>query len=230
MSEVIVSSPQPEVIQITLNRPEKRNALNHALIDAFLDALEGIENKGIVLILEGAGSSFCSGADLTELSSGVMEKVGKLLVALATIPIPSIAYVHGHVAAGGVGLAAAVDLAVANDDATFFLPELEKGIAPLFVEVLLRKILSERHFKEMAFAGFKVTAKRALEMGLVNSIGKESLQPMIQGLLKCDPKAFQRFKSHLNSYRHLEIEFSEALKVQTQLIKSTAMPFAPNHS
>lgn len=218
MSEVIVSFPQPEVIQITLNRPEKRNALNHALIDAFLKALEGIESKGRVLVLEGAGSSFCSGADLTELSLGVMDKVGKLLVALATIPIPAIAYVHGHVAAGGVGLAAAVDLAVSSPDALFFLPELKKGIAPYFVNVLLKKILSERHFKELAFTGDSFTAARAKEVGLINSIGKAAVQPLIQSLLSVDANAFAAFKRHLANKEQLELDFKAALKLQLELL------------
>lgn len=220
MNELLVSFPQSGVVALTLNRPDKRNALNQALVDQLLRELEGVESRAKVLILEGSGSNFCSGVDLKELSGKLMEKVGELFLKLSMLAIPTVAYVHGAVAAGGIGLVAACDLAVASQDATFFLPELEKGIAPLLVEVLLRKILSERHFKELAFTGLKITAERALTIGLVNSLGKETMPSLIDGLLKCDPKAFQRFKKHLNSYKHLEVEFAEALKVQQQLIES----------
>ncbi|MFV0341050.1 MAG: enoyl-CoA hydratase/isomerase family protein [Parachlamydiaceae bacterium] len=218
MSELILSYPEPEVIKFTLNRPEKRNALNRTLIDAMLSELDGIETKGKVLVLEGAGTNFCSGADLTELSSGVMEKVGKLLVAFATTSIPTIAYVHGSVAAGGVGLAAAVDLAVASPDARFFLPEFQKGIAPFFVSILLKNILSERHFKELAFTCEPFSAQRAQEVGLVNSIGKETLDPYIQSLLKIDSRAFASFKRHLTNKEQLENDFKKALQQQVELL------------
>lgn len=218
MNEILVSFSQKDVITLTLNRPEKRNALNRALIDQLLRELDTIESRARVLILEGSGSNFCSGIDVNELSSDLMERVGELFLKLAMLQIPTVAYVHGAVAAGGVGLVAACDLAIAHKDAAFFLPELEKGIAPLLVEVLLRKVLSERHFKELAFTGLKITAEHALTIGLVNSLGKENMQPILEGLLKCNPKAFQRFKKHLNSYKHLEIEFAEALKVQQQLL------------
>lgn len=220
MSELVVSKQENGVVKFLLNRPEKRNALNRALIHLLLNELEGIEKKSKVLLLEGSGSNFCSGLDLNELSPELLEAAGRLFLQLASISIPTIAYVHGSVAAGGIGLLAACDLAVASPDATFFLPELKKGIAPLFVEVLLRRVLSERHFKEIALTGMAISANRALEMGLVNALGIDALKPLITGALSNNQKALSEFKRHMNQKKQLEDEFKEALKIQEALLKS----------
>ncbi len=170
------------IATLTLNRPEKRNALNSELVDALHDAAGDIagESEVRVVALRGAGSDFCAGADLAELETiadtGVEEsladaqRLGDLFVALRTLDRPVVAVVQGRALAGGAGLATACDLVVAHEDARFGYPEVHLGFVPAMVMTILRRKVGEGRAFELVARGRRVGAEEAKALGLVNQV------------------------------------------------------------
>jgi len=181
MSE-ITTAVENRVFTITLNRPEKRNALNDALIKRLKDALrEAGEDESLrAVVIKGAGKDFCSGADLSALKkiseSGAMENhhdandLRELFSLLRQVKIPVIAAVHGRALAGGCGLATACDLVLATADARFGYPEVKIGFVPAMVMAILRRNVSEKRAFELATQGFEFDAATAEKFGLVNRV------------------------------------------------------------
>lgn len=174
------------VATLTLNRPEKRNALNGALVDALHDALGEVaaDPEVRVLALRGKGPDFCAGADLAELEKiaamGAAEsledaqRLGDLFVALRTLDRPVVAVVHGKALAGGAGLATACDLVVAREDAVFGYPEVHLGFVPAMVMAILRRKAGESRAFELVARGRRVDAEEARDLGLVNRVFPET--------------------------------------------------------
>ena len=181
MSELI-QSKDDSILTLTLNRPEKRNALNDGLIGALKDALsKAAEDQELrVIVLTGAGKDFCSGADLSALqkiadsdildnlrdAEGLME----LFVQMRRIEIPIVAAVHGRALAGGCGLATACDLVLATETARFGYPEVKIGFVPAMVMAILRRNLSEKRAFELITQGFDFSAEEAERIGLINRV------------------------------------------------------------
>ena len=170
------------VARITLNRPEKRNALDAELISEVRDAMRSSatdENVRVVLIT-GAGTDFCSGADLSGLertfNSGVLDhmadarNMAELFVEMRHHPRPIVAAVRGRALAGGCGLATACDLIVAAESAKFGYPEVNIGFVPAMVMAILRRSLSEKRAFEMITTGEIISAQTASDYGMINSI------------------------------------------------------------
>ena len=165
---------------MTLNRPEKRNALNDALIAALKDALReaGVEESLRCIVIRGAGKDFCSGADLVAIqkiaTASYEENVedarnlAELFLLIRSVKIPVIAAVHGRALAGGCGLATACDLVVATKTARFGYPEVKIGFVPAMVAAILRRNLGEKKSFELLTQGFEYTAEEAVRLGLVN--------------------------------------------------------------
>lgn len=181
MSEIIYEI-ENNIAFITLNRPEKRNALNDSLVNSLKMSLREVnsdENLRAVVI-RGAGKDFCSGADLSALQkiadSDVMENLAdaenllELLAMIRRIKIPVIAAVHGRALAGGCGLATACDLVLAAKSARFGYPEVKIGFVPAMVTAILRRNLSEKKSFELITQGFEFTADEALQMNLINRV------------------------------------------------------------
>lgn len=181
MTEIIVSK-ENQIATITLNRPEKRNALNDALINSLKDALreaDADENLCAILI-KGAGKDFCSGADLSALQkiseSNVMENLAdaenlsELFALIRKIKIPVIAAVHGRALAGGCGLATACDIVLAAKSARFGYPEVKIGFVPAMVMAILRRNLSEKRSFELITQGFDFSPEEAGRIGLINRV------------------------------------------------------------
>jgi methylglutaconyl-CoA hydratase len=170
------------IATLTLNRPDKRNALSGELVDALHDALGeiGAESGVRVVALRGAGSDFCAGADLAELekiaemgaeeSLADAQRLGDLFVALRTLDRPVVAVVQGRALAGGAGLATACDLVVAHEDARFGYPEVHLGFVPAMVMTILRRKVGEGRAFELVARGRRVGAREARELGLVNQV------------------------------------------------------------
>lgn len=171
------------VLTLTLDRPEKRNALNIALITALQEALDSAAaDEGVrVIVIRGAGESFCAGADLEALQRAAEESdpvanvrdaevLGRLLITMRRHPRPIIAAVHGHALAGGAGLATACDLVVARDDAVFGYPEVHLGFVPAMVMALLRRTVGEKAAFELVARGERLSAAQAAELRLVNQV------------------------------------------------------------
>lgn len=179
---VLLVSIEQGVATLTLNRPEKRNALNGELVEAIADALRAtaIDDDVRVVALRGAGPDFCSGADLAELERIAelderenlddARRLGDMLLALRSHRCPVVALVQGRALAGGCGLATACDLVFAHADAEFGYPEVHLGFVPAMVMALLRRKVGEGRAFELAVGGGRISAPEAERIGLVNAV------------------------------------------------------------
>lgn len=170
------------VLHLTLNRPEKRNAIDRLMVDQLLERLDAadLDSKVKVVVLRGAGSDFCAGADLGELLGSVDAseeehlrdalRLGQVFVRIRQIPKPFVAAVHGRALAGGCGLALACDMVIARSDATLGYPEIARGFVPAMVMALLRRSVGEKAAFDLAASGRLVGAAQAREMGLVSRV------------------------------------------------------------
>lgn len=167
------------VCKITLDRPERRNALSLALMRELTEELERIggETEIRVVILAAAGSVFCSGHDLSELQGGtiaeyrtIFDSCTTLMETIQRIPQPVIAQVQGTATAAGCQLVATCDLAVASDKATFATPGVRIGLFCTTPMVALTRAVGRKRAMEMLLTGCPVNASTAAEWGLVNHV------------------------------------------------------------
>ena len=186
-----MSTEQPQTVlfavadgiaRITLNRPEKRNALNDAIIASLKDALRLADrDEGVhAVIVAGAGADFCSGADLAALqkisSASVAENLEdarslmELFILIRQVRVPVVAAVKGRALAGGCGLATACDIVLATRSARFGCPEVRLGFIPAMVMALLRRSVSEKRSFELVTLGAEFSAEEAAAFGLVNRV------------------------------------------------------------
>jgi methylglutaconyl-CoA hydratase len=162
---------------VTLNRPERRNALTIELMSELSAALDAASADPAqrILVLRGAGQAFCAGLDLQETT--VVEKahrsaemVAKTLLAISQTRLITIAQVHGAAVAGGAGLMSACDFVVAAERTKIGYPETKRGLVAGLVMTFLRRQLRERDIRELLFTGDLISAERAREIGLVNRV------------------------------------------------------------
>lgn len=178
------------IATITLNRPDARNRLNAAGMEALVSAFARAAGEPAVrvVVLTGSGSTFCSGADLSAAAGGGFADAGPralvdLLAAMLDHPKPLIAKVQGHVAGGGNGLVAACDLAVASADARFAFSEVRVGVAPAVISVVCLAVMHRRAAQELLLTGERVDADRVLEAGLLTSVVPAAgLDAAVEGL------------------------------------------------
>ncbi len=180
--EVLLVRREGGVARLTLNRPDKRNALDAALIAALKAALRAADEDPEVRVvaLEGAGKDFCSGADLSALRTiaegGVMENLDDVegLAELFLLPRrmrkPVVALVRGRALAGGCGLATACDLVLAAEGAQFGYPEVKIGFVPAMVMAILRRNVSEKRAFDLLVRAQPIPAAEAERIGLVNRV------------------------------------------------------------
>jgi methylglutaconyl-CoA hydratase len=174
---VLVETPDTAVKLITLNRPEKRNALSVVLMDALEQAVSAASSdpRCRVVILRGNGPVFCAGLDLHEVADPAnlgrsAETLARLYETLCETRLVTIAAVHGAAFGGGVGLLAACDLVVAADDLQIGFPEVRRGLVAALVAALLQRQLPERVLRELILLGRTLRAPEALAIGLVNRV------------------------------------------------------------
>ncbi|HST61345.1 MAG TPA: enoyl-CoA hydratase-related protein [Longimicrobium sp.] len=182
MSDVVLAATEGGVRTLTLNRPDKRNALNAELIAALKAALREADADADVRVvaIEGAGKDFCSGADLSALrkiaESSAMENLEDVdeLAELFLLPRrmrkPVVACVRGRALAGGCGLATACDLVLASETAQFGYPEVKIGFVPAMVMAILRRNVSEKRAFELVVRGEPIGAAEAERIGLINQV------------------------------------------------------------
>ncbi len=183
---VLRYSVEDGIATLLLNRPEKRNALNGALVAALREALvRAADDREVrVVVVRGEGKDFCSGADLAELekiaSQGPEDSVedarrmGELFIQMRRHSKPIVAVVHGRALAGGCGLATACDLVLCRDDAELGYPEVNLGFVPAMVMAILRRKLGEGQAFELVAGGWRINAAEAERMGLVQRVFPES--------------------------------------------------------
>lgn len=167
---------------ITLNRPDRRNALNPALIEELTDVLEtsARNTECGVIILTGAGSAFCAGLDLEYLQTVTTKtrtehfadskRIAHLLRALYDTPKPTIAAVNGAAIAGGMGIATICDFTYAVPEASFGYTEVKIGFVPAIVSAFLRRQAGEKVARDLLFTGRIIKSSEALALGLITRI------------------------------------------------------------
>jgi len=169
------------VATVTLNRPDKRNAISYELIEDLLDALHEVATSGaLVLILTGAGKAFCSGMDLDNLKALAgrspeqslrdSESMARLFRSLYDFPKPTIAAVNGAAIAGGCGLATLCDFTLAVPDAKFGYTEVRIGFVPAIVSTFLLRQVGEKHARDLLLTGRIIGGDEAYRIGLINEI------------------------------------------------------------
>ena len=174
------------IAYLTLNRPDKRNALNAALVTALKEALHQANlDAGVkVIVLKANGKAFCAGADLETLQqlqqnsydenladSGHLAELFELMY---TLPKPIVAQIQGHALAGGCGLAAICDFSFAVPAARFGYTEVKIGFVPAIVSAFLVRKIGEGRARELLLSGEIIPAERAQAYGLVNYLVEEA--------------------------------------------------------
>ncbi len=182
MAEPVLVERRGAVQWITINRPERRNALNEAVIAGISEAVRAAQAdpSARAIVLTGAGDrAFCAGGDLAPTAEGAPFKlepaqprhyIAELLRLFESCDLPTVARVNGHALAGGLGLVCACDMAVAASEASFGTPESKVGLYPMMILPYLQRILPRRRFMELCITGESFSAGDALEMGLVNYV------------------------------------------------------------
>jgi methylglutaconyl-CoA hydratase len=207
---------------LTLNRPDKRNAISYELIDNILRALEEVQQSTAqILILTGAGKAFCSGMDLDNLRSitGRTEEenladsatMARLFRTLYEFPKVTIAAVNGPAVAGGCGLATLCDFTLASAEAKFGYTEVRIGFVPAIVSTFLLRQVGEKHARDLLLTGRIIGAEEAFRMGLVNEIvAPESLlgraHDLATTLLSNSPASLLATKSLLKRYASASLD------------------------
>jgi len=177
---ILLVERRESVLHLTLNRPERRNALNDELIGQLSGEFDAAarDNDVRAIVLTGTGDkAFCSGADLNPEAatfgfdySQPTSNYANMLRAARRTTVPIIGRINGFCLAGGMGLLAVCDMAVASSTAKFGLPEVKVGLFPMQVAALMQTMLPPRKFAEMCYTGEMLTANEALDCGLVNYV------------------------------------------------------------
>lgn len=215
---------------LTLNRPEKRNALTIELIESLCELIHSLEAqpKQRIVIIRGAGAGFCSGMDLQEASRAELAEhsahcVARLFNTITQSPLISIAAAHGAAYAGGIGLLASCDFAIGADDLKLAFPEVRRGLVPALVAALLRDRIREGDAKELFLTGEPITAARAQLMGLIHRVTPSELVmyeacSISASVLKGAPDAVRSTKRLLRELRSTDLSQSlaEALHAHKQ--------------
>lgn len=222
------------ILTITLNRPDKRNALNPALIEELTAALREAETSSCgVVILTGAGTAFCAGLDLEHLETMTAhtaeenrrdsENMARVLRSLHDFPKPVIAAVNGPAIAGGMALATIPDFTLAVPQAKFGYTEVRVGFVPAIVASFLLRQVGEKHTRDLLLTGRVMQAQEALQLGLVTQIvAAEELMrtahALAQSLLLNSPQAMQSVKRLLarHARRRLDEEIEDAIEANAQ--------------
>jgi len=212
MSEPLAFASSPElavelrgpVLWLTITREERRNAMSHGVLAGMAQAISQAQHKRSVraIVVTGAGSkAFCAGADLqsahaftTDYSEPHGHLAQLLRVAKASY-VPLIARVNGACMAGGMGLLAMCDLAVASSHAVFGLPEVKVGVFPAQVLSVLQHLIPRRTLVEMCITGEPITSAQALEYSLVNYVDQDvdaKLDWLLARMLDKSPAAVRR--------------------------------------
>lgn len=232
MAEQVLVEQRGAVQWITINREERRNALNEQVVRAIdagvAEAVAGGEARAIVLT--GAGDkAFCAGADLQKNAEGFAFAVDfsrpkhyivDLFKRLQECTLPVIARVNGHVMAGGFGLLCACDMAVAADDVRFGTTESKIGVTPMMILPYMLRVLPPRKLQEMCVTGEQFTARELLEWGVVNYlVPRAELDAKLDWLLARitdkSPTAIRLGKQAYNAMRDMSLreslEYAQAM-------------------
>jgi len=216
------------VLTATLNRADKRNAIDTAMIDALLAALERADlDAGVrVMAVRGAGRDFCAGMDLNELLASADHSLeqnrqaalhfAELFVRMRRLPKPVVAVVQGRALAGGCGLATACDLILAAESAQFGYPEVQRGFVPAIVMTMLRRTVGEKIAFDLATTGRLLDGTEAAALGLASRVYEdadfeEQAAEVLRVLAEARPSALAFTKQQF--YQLDGLSFDEGLRL-----------------
>jgi methylglutaconyl-CoA hydratase len=223
-------SHDAQVATITLNRPDKRNAISYELIDELLRALDDLSDSDArVLILTGAGKAFCSGMDLENLKALTSkseadnlrdsETMARLFRGLYEFSRPTIAAVNGAAVAGGCGLATLCDFTIASSEAKFGYTEVRIGFLPAIVSTFLIRQIGEKRARDLLLTGRIIDAQEALEFGLATEVvSPDQLMPRVHqiaaSLVENSPASLRSTKRLLSAFAQSELDEQIQLAVK----------------
>lgn len=227
MSDLVLYSRRPPAGVITLNRPDKRNALSRGLIAALTAAVERARDDAAArcVLLTGAGPAFCAGMDLAELSETIEADraviwndamaLSRLFDLIYTLPKPTVAVVNGAAVAGGAGLVSVCDLAVAVPGAKFGYPEVRRGLVAAMVLPHLMRHVGERAARHLLLTGDLIDAPEALRVGFVNAVVSAddlwgAADAWAKSIAEGGPVALTATKELLDRFSHLALSVEEA--------------------
>ncbi|MFB6164784.1 MAG: enoyl-CoA hydratase/isomerase family protein [Haloarculaceae archaeon] len=225
------------VVRATIDRPDQRNALKEAVTLGLLDVVQAVdEGDARVLVIRGAGGTFCAGGDLKSMAetfgagpqayreqfSGLATLIEEMRDASAL----TVAAVEGYCLAGGLGLAAACEFVVARDDATFGLPEVDIGLFPAQAMAPIMRAADQKAGLKLLFTGELIDADEAADMGLVTDLApevgfEESLDDLVDTLANNSPILVEMGKE--SYYNQRDMSFGEALSYLGEVISLIAM-------
>jgi methylglutaconyl-CoA hydratase len=216
------------VLAATLNRPDKRNAIDTAMIDALLETLERADLDAAVRVVavRGAGRDFCAGMDLNELLASADHSLdqnrkaalhfAEIFVRMRRLPKPVVAVVQGRALAGGCGLATACDLILANESSQFGYPEVQRGFVPAIVMTMLRRAVGEKIAFDLATTGRLLNGSEAAAAGLISRVYEDAdfedqAAEVLRVLAESSPSALAFTKQQF--YQLDGLPFAEGLRL-----------------
>jgi enoyl-CoA hydratase len=200
------------IARIFLNRPQKVNALDSALLDALAVSLSGLASDATlrVVVLAGRGKAFCGGADVAEMAAldaasarEFILRIHRACDAIRRLPVPVVAQLHGAVIGAGLELAASCDLRIAAEGTRFAMPEVRLAIPSVVEAALLPRLVGSGRAAWLVLTGEPIDAQRAYEWGLVETV--------------CPAAALDRTVA--GTVQHLLAGEREALRVQKELLQ-----------
>ncbi len=236
--DLTVSLSEDElVLRATIDRPDQRNALNQNVIQGLLDTFELANETDVrVVVIQGAGGTFCAGGDIKSMAGAIGQGsqayregfagMKDLIEAAVDTAALTVAAVEGYCLAGGMGLAAACDVIVAADDATFGTPEVDIGIFPAQALVPIMRTVNEKQALKLLFTGEHIDADTAHEIGFTTDIVPADefdaeLDSIVDDLVT--PSSFMIEIGKESFYNQREMTFSEALDYMREMVTLLAM-------
>jgi enoyl-CoA hydratase len=189
----LLYAPRDAVAMVTINRPDTRNALSHEVVVELRAALQEAKRDPAirVIVITGSGTIFCAGADLNSFRSEQPEldrhlqrrQLAELFLDMTRLGKPTLARVNGHALAGGFGLVAACDLAIAASEAQFGMPEVNVGVFPLMIMAIVFRNLPRKAAMELMLTGKRIDAAEAVRLGLINrQVAADRLDAEVESL------------------------------------------------
>jgi methylglutaconyl-CoA hydratase len=241
MYNTITLTYEDRIALLTLNRPEKRNAISFEVVEEVLRALEEVKrSQALVLIVTGAGKAFSGGLDLDNLKALVgrtheqnvrdTETMAQLFRAIYEFPKPTIAAVNGAAIAGGTGMATMCDITVASTEAKFGYTEVRIGFVPAIVSSFLVRQVGEKHARDLLLTGRLFDAAEAYRIGLVNEVVEpERVMPRAREiaamLLENSPKSIVDTKALIASFGREELKQQVADAIEANARSRTSKDF-----
>jgi len=234
MPVLLIEKLTPQITVVTLNRPERRNALTIELLTELVAAIKVASDMPDerIIILRGAGAAFCTGMDLKaatpQNAHAMAELVAKTLLTLSETGLVTIAAVHGAAVAGGAGIMSACDFVVAAEGTKIGYPEVRRGLVAGLVMTFLRRQVSERNMRELLLGSELIDAERAKELGLVNRVVPQDdlmseAQKFADAALQAAPGALAQTKRLIEElwWRSVKEDIDLALKYHMQARESS---------